>query len=79
MFLEYIATYQTHSRWLFLKFHGYRSQRKSRLHYCKYESENDMRDILDPINPPLFPTCTANQTTNLRLQPKLQNVCDCLY
>ena len=49
-------------------------------HVCsKYESENDMRDILDPINPPLFPTCTANQRTNLRLQPKLQNFCDCLY
>ena len=49
-------------------------------HVCiKYESDNDMRDILDPINPPLFPTCTANQRTNLRLQPKLQNFCDCLY
>ena len=31
MFLEYIATYQTHSRGLFLKFQGYRSQHKSRL------------------------------------------------
>ena len=29
-------------------------------HVCsQYESENDMRDILDPINPSLFRTCTA--------------------
>ena len=54
MFLEYIATYQTHSRWLFSNFMVIDLNIS---HVCiKYESENDMRDILDPINPPLFPT-----------------------
>ena len=49
-------------------------------HVCiKYESENDMRDILDPINPPLFRTCTAKNYAVLAKDVSSFSDSQCMY